>query len=149
MALDGQGDNAAALRRLKKQLRDNFATGYLTMVSIVLGVALTVLAEQALGKEGLFLKWDWGLFLRALMMFLIICGTFHYYYFFVSFVKVMPLFTQTFLPFLLGGSLVVLALRGPTPGSIMAILAPCSGLLVHRSLGVRKHDFSGERQYWE
>ncbi len=102
-------DEAEALRR---QLRDNFATGYLTMVSIVLGVALAVVADQTFGKDGVFALNPgeaFDLSLRATLVFLIICGTFHYYYFFVSFVKVMPFFEQTFIPFLLGGALVVLA----------------------------------------
>lgn len=93
---------------LAKGLRDNFASGYLTLISIVLGVALGLLAQNLFPNPK-----PPGFSTRAyplsFLTFLIICGTFHYYYFWVSFIRIYPTFNQVLLPFLAGSGVIVLA----------------------------------------
>ena len=98
------------LKALGGRLEDNFAGGYLTLISIVLGVALTVLTDQLFdgGSDPSWPPFTDPIYWRASMAFLMICGAFYYYYFFVSLVRMLPMFFEMFIPFPVGTGIVVM-----------------------------------------
>lgn len=89
-------------------LNDNSAQGILTVVSIAFGVALADLCQRAYDHSANPPNIDWWQ-LRIALVLLIICGSYFYYLWFVSFVTTKPDFIQVFIPFALGGTAVILA----------------------------------------
>ncbi len=89
--------------RIEEELRKNFSQGFLTLISIVLGVALAALAQRLFEiRESV----GPSVGIHALTSFLTISGTFYYYNYFVSVITLRPNFIQVMLPFLLGSSII-------------------------------------------
>jgi len=93
---------------IRHNLRQAFSDGFLTLISIVLGVALAVLAERLNQAQNFSSVRLW---IHASTAFLNITGTFYFYYFFISLIAVRPSFFQVLVPFLLGSSVIYVAYR--------------------------------------
>jgi hypothetical protein len=89
--------------RIGEELGRNFSQGLLTLVSIVLGVALAVLAQRLSDCRD---HWTLDIGIHALTCFLAITGTFYFYNYFMSVFTLQPNFIQVLLPFLLGTSII-------------------------------------------
>jgi hypothetical protein len=88
---------------IRTQFRENFSQGILTLISIVLGVSLAVLAQLIHDMHD---PWRVEIFLRTFTAFLIISGTYYFYNYFVSVLALPPSFLQVMLPFSLGMSII-------------------------------------------
>jgi hypothetical protein len=99
---------------IKQQFRQNISQGFLTLISIVLGVALAVEAQrlsELIPQAPQLSEWLWYVdtSIQALTAFLMISGTFYLYYNVFSSVPFPPNYYQVMLPFLVGISVVLVA----------------------------------------
>lgn len=92
--------------RIREQLRENFSQGFLTLISIVLGVALATLAQRLYEIRPL---WSYVVAIQASTVFLSISGTFYYYNYFISVITLPPNFMQVMIPFFLGSGIIAVS----------------------------------------
>jgi len=97
---------------IERSLRANFPSAVLTMMSVVLGVALGNLTQNAIGLASATTEVDIRsalLVFQAILVFVLIVGMFHMYNYYTAIVFSAPSFLNTLPFFLVGCALVLLA----------------------------------------
>lgn len=91
---------------IRSRIKDNFSSGYLTLISIIQGVAFSVWVTQLGSTNEMAVVEDAAYYLRVAFSFLSIVFIVYYYSWFVSIVYTAPNLRESIVPLALGATQV-------------------------------------------